>query len=89
MDIKNKQGLITVAVVAAVAFLAYKTFGKKKDKKFYAEQIIDSGYYTSGITNLLSFDEPFLEAWAKAAKKGEAKFMFGGKSYNTQGGKIG
>lgn len=89
MDLKNKKGFITVLVVVGVAFLAYKTLGKKKDKKYYAEQIIDAGYYTSGITSLLSFDEGFLQAWAKSAKKGEPTFIYGGKSYNTQGGRIG
>jgi hypothetical protein len=87
MDLKNKKGIITVLVVVAVSLVAYKML-LKKDKRFFAKQIIDEGYFTSGIETLLSFDQPFLEAWAKAAKKGETIFMFGGRTYNTQGGKI-
>lgn len=88
MNLKNKNGIITVLVVGGLAFLAYKVLGKTKDKRYYATQIINNGYYSSGITALLSFDQPYLEAWAKAAKKGEPTFMYGGKTYITQGGKL-
>lgn len=83
------KGIITVVVVAAVGYLAYKYLLLKKDKRFYAQTIINEGYYTSGIENLMkAFDEDFLKEWAKAAKKGNASFEYQGMVYNTQGGRV-
>jgi hypothetical protein len=91
MDSKNKKGLITVLVVVGVAIVAYKMFGKKKevqDKGWYARNIIQRGYYTSGITNLMTFNEDYLKAWSDAATQNLPVFIYDGKNHSTQGGKI-
>jgi len=85
----NKNVLTSVLVIgglAAVYFFLVKP--KKLNKNQAIDLIIQKGYFTSGRSNLESFDDAYVLAWAKAAKKGDEVFIYEGKTYNTQGGKL-
>jgi len=85
----NKNVFTSVLVVGgllAVYFFVVKP--KKLNKSKAIDLIIQKGYFTSGRSNLESFDETYILAWGKAAQTGSENFTHEGKTYNTQGGKI-
>jgi hypothetical protein len=81
---KNTKGIIAVLAVAAVTVVAVRLLFKSK--RAYASVIIKAGKAQNYVM-LLSFDENYLRAWAKAVKKGQDTFTVNGNSYNTTGGK--
>jgi uncharacterized protein YbcV (DUF1398 family) len=81
---KNMKGAIAVTIVAAIAFIAWKTSSKKK--KDDAQVIVDNGH-ASNIEVLRTFDPAFVKAWADASRSGQPQFFYNGFAYNTTGGK--
>lgn len=82
----KKQTLVWIGIYAVVGYAAYMYF--KPSKKKNIDTIISTGNYSSAPSNLEGFGEDFLKSWAKAAKKNEPAFVFQGKVYNTNGGRI-
>ena len=81
---KTSKTLIYVGIYAVVAYGVYAYLFSKKS---YAKIIANSGNYTKGVEELMNFETPYLKAWSKATKSGQASFVFGGSTYNTKGGK--
>lgn len=79
------KGVVTILALAAVAGGVW--FLLLRNKKRHAATIVKEGK-SANYSTLLTFDEPFLRAWAKAAKAGNDTFTFEGKTYNTDGGKV-
>jgi hypothetical protein len=86
MSNKMITGLVVVGGLAALYFLVIKPKTFNKDRAI--DTIISKGYYSSGRANLESFDDDFILAWGSAAKSNSQTFVFGGKTYKTQGGKV-
>ena len=87
---KTTKGIIAVAIVAALGYLAY-TFTKKDNKKLnnklhYAKII--SSYTGTGYMLYMTLDEGYLKERAAAFKAGDATFTFNGKTYTTETGKV-
>ena len=80
------KGIVAVAVVGGLGFLAYKLF-LQDTPQFYAKKIAEAGKH-SNETFLKTLDKPFLKEWYKAIKDGKDTFVYNGANYNTQGGKI-
>lgn len=81
----KKSTLVWVGVYAVVAYGAYYMFFSKDA---YAKAIIKAGKYKGSLEDLKSFGMNFLRPWAKAAKNNQPTFTFGGKTFNTQGGRV-
>jgi hypothetical protein len=87
MNNKNLvTGVFVLGGIAAIYFTLIKPMIWTKSKA--AKIILKNGYYRSGMDNLLSFDDGYVIAWGKAAKKLEETFTYKGTVYETQGGKI-
>jgi hypothetical protein len=82
---KNGNGLLWVLIVGGGGFAFYKYYWDSQ--KRYAQLIIKNGYYHSDISNLLSYDKPYVKAWAIAAQNGNPQFKYNGVVYATNGGK--
>lgn len=74
-----------IALYVAIAGAGYYVL--THSKKHYANIILRFGEAGGGLHALMQLDKPYLAAWAKASKLGAASFAFGGKTYNTKGGK--
>lgn len=91
MKLKSK----TLVPVIGIALIAYYLYSKKKNKQSASEPtktdnatlIVSTGNSTS-FAALMNFDEAYINAWAAAARAGQPTFAFGGKMYNTKGGKV-
>lgn len=75
-------GLVILAVGGYFIYSKIKTNQKSND----VDVIISSGSF-SNKNFLLTFDPPFVNAWANAVKANTPTFTYLGKKYNTQGGK--
>lgn len=75
-------GLIILAVGGYFIYSRVKTNQKNSD----VDVIISSGSF-SNKKLLLTFDPPFVTAWANAVKAKTPIFTYLGKKYNAQGGK--
>ena len=84
MQSSTKHGLIVLAVFAALGGGYYVLMNTKRH---YASVIVNKGKYGSGVDALMTFDKPYLKAWAKAAKSGATNFNYNGRTINTQGGR--
>ena len=82
---KNVKGIATVVLVGAVVAGLYLHFNKSKISN--AQTIVKLGGHTS-VATLLTFDEAYVTAWAKALSKGSTTFQYQNKSYYTDGGKL-
>lgn len=81
---KNVKGVLTVIGVVAVV-LAVHHF-TNRGKKAAAKQIIKLNGTTSSYASLLTMDEGYVKAWAKALTKGKEDFTYNNETYRTQGG---
>ncbi len=81
------KGIITVVTVLAVGYAAYYFLLWDK-KAFYAKKIEAAGKHGSASSLIQILGEDFLKQWYKAVKKGSDSFLYQGKTYNTQGGKL-
>jgi hypothetical protein len=84
-DIMNKKTLLYVGIYAVVAYGAYYMYFSKDA---YAKAIIKAGKYRGTKEDLKAFGMNFLRPWSKSAKNNMPTFLFEGKAYNTNGGKI-
>lgn len=80
---KNKFliGLVAVVLIAVAMYFFYF----KKSKPSNAKTIIKFAGY-SDYAALLTFDEDYLQAWAKEIAKGHETFTVKGVIYYTKGG---
>ena len=85
MNQKNKKGLFVILGVSAMVFAAWYMYSHTK--RAYATTIVKLGG-NSSFPSLMSFDEGYLKAWAKSLSKARDTFVYDGKVYNTQGGKL-
>jgi hypothetical protein len=85
MDANKKNGYIAVAVTVAVLGAAWYMYSHTK--RFYAAKITRLGG-SSGFAVLMTFDQGYLKAWAKAIGKAKPTFTYDGNNYNTQGGML-
>jgi len=86
MQSKTTKGIIAVAIVAALSYLAY-TFTKKDNKKLQYAKIISS-YTGTGYMLYIPFDEGYLKSRADAFKAGDATFAYNSKTYITSSGTV-
>lgn len=82
---KTLKGILAVAIVGGLVYLAY-TQSKGKTGKYIT--IITGTGNAQNAQLLLTFDEKFLKEWAKASKRGMPTFEYQGKTYKTKGGKV-
>lgn len=80
-----KNNWILILSIGAIASGGYYLY--TNTKKHYANVIVNKGKYGRGVDALMTFDKPFLKAWAKAARSGATIFEYNGKKINTQGGR--
>ena len=80
------KGLYWALGFAGAGFGFYKLYWDTQ--KRYAQVIIKNGYYHSDVSNLLSYDKPYVKAWAKAAQIHSRTFSYNGVDYSTNGGLI-
>jgi hypothetical protein len=79
----DKKVIIWTVVFAGIGFGAYMYLSNSK--KSYATIIVRGGA-SSGYETLLTFDKPYLKAWAMAVKTKQPTFTYNGLIFNTQGG---
>jgi hypothetical protein len=89
----DKKLVLPVLIIAAVGYYLYS---KKKQstqvekpltQAEYAGIIIASGNHGK-LSDLMSFQYDYVQAWANAVQKGETKFNYQGQTYNVKGGKL-
>ena len=81
----NIKGIIAIGVMGAIGFVLYRTILLPKSKK--VKVIIDKGYSMGTETQLMSFDDKFINAWYNSANNDYQVFIIDGITYNTKGGK--
>jgi hypothetical protein len=81
----NIKGIIAIGVLGAIGFVLYRTILFPKSKK--VKVIIYKGYSSGTETQLLAFDDKFINAWYNSAKNDYQVFIIDGIAYNTKGGK--
>lgn len=81
----NLKGIIAVGVLSAIGYVLYKTILLPKSKK--VSVIINKGYYSGTETQLMSFDDKYIDAWYNSAKNDYQVFIIDGITYNTKGGR--
>ena len=83
MQIKQRNGIIAVAVTAAVIGVGWYFYSHTK--RFYAGRITKFGG-TSNFAGLMTMDEGYLKSWSKAIAKGKETFSYDNRNFYTQGG---
>jgi hypothetical protein len=81
---KTTTGILTVIGIAAIVAAVYHF--TNKGKKQYAKTIVKYGGGSNYVW-LLTADEGYLKAWAKALVNSKSSFDYNGKTYNAIGGK--
>jgi hypothetical protein len=82
---KNMKGILVVAVIAGLGYLAYKQ--AKPGKRNQVHYLIAGNYTGATIADLLGMGDDYIAAWYKAAKDGKASFTLSSGTYNVKGGK--
>lgn len=80
---KNTKGAIAVITVLGIAFLTWRLM--QKNKRAYANII--SKNTGNKYLILLTFDEGYLKAWAKAITSKNQDFSYKEETYNVLTGK--
>lgn len=87
---KNIKGLIAVAIVGVLGYLAYKKLGKPNSievVKSYLNSIY--GEIEGGRINVLkTMDKGYIDNWSEAIMNGKNDFEYNGKIYHTKGGNV-
>lgn len=78
--------VVIFGVIGATGYLAYTKFFISKTQKVV--KIIELGYSTGDFKTLMALDTTYIDAWYQAAKKGNASFVIGATTFNTQGGQV-
>lgn len=84
---KNTKGIIAVAVVVLLGFIAYKKLAKPDSRKViinYLDATFGADSKHKDFIN--NADKGYVESWSKALMNGKDTFEFNGKTYNTKGG---
>jgi len=81
---------ISVLILAFGGYYAYKKLqdSKKISKKEAILIIVGNGFHKNENNFLETFEENFLFEWIKAIKDGKSTFIYNGKNYLTNGGKL-
>jgi hypothetical protein len=79
----DKKVIIWAIAIGGVGYGAY--WYLTNTVKAYASAIVKGGA-SSGYETLLTFDKPYLKAWATAVKAKQDTFTYNGLIFNTQGG---
>jgi hypothetical protein len=82
---KNTKTVLTLVGVSLVVAAVFH-FGNAS-KKRYAKVIIKLNGTSGSYATLLTMDEGYLRAWAKALGKGKQNFSYAGETYSSSGGK--
>lgn len=82
----NLKGIIAVGVLSVIGYVLYKTILLPKSKK--VSVIINKGFYNGTETQLMSFDDKYIDAWYNSAKNDYQVFIIDGVTYNTKGGRV-
>jgi TctA family transporter len=85
---KNVKGLIVVAIVGVLGYVAYKKFILPNSKKVVIAYL-DSMF---GITQehkdfVNKADKVYIDSWSKAIMNGKPTFDANGTTYETNGGR--
>ena len=84
---KNLNGLIAVAVIGILGYIAYKKLGTPNSKKVVINYLNASyGYADSHVDFINKADKGYVDNWSKAIMNGKDTFEFNGKTYWTKGG---
>lgn len=88
----NSKKLVPVIAIAVVAYYLYwrkknKTSASEPTKIDNATLIVSTGNSTS-FPALMNLDEAYIGTWAAAIRASQPTFIYGGKTYNTKGGKV-
>ncbi len=81
---KNLKAILWIAAIGAGGYYGYKKLILTKDH--WMKQILIVGGASSAKV-LATFEDKYVEAWGKAAKKGQPQFIYNGAKYATIGGK--
>ena len=81
----NVKGIIAVGVLSAIGYVLYRTILLPKSKK--VQVIINKGYSGNTETQLMAFDDKFIDAWYNSAKHDYQVFIINGVTYLTKGGR--
>ena len=87
---KNMKGLLAVAVIAVIGFIAYKTL-VVNPYEVVSKYLLGLYGYDEGRTVASlkkNFDQKFIEAWSKAIMNGEQFFYQDGKKLVTATGRV-
>lgn len=84
---KNVQGIIAIAVVGIIGYLAYKKLGKPDSKKVIINYL-DATFglkkeHTDFVNNA---DKGYIDSWSDAIMNGKDTFQYNGTTYVTRGG---
>lgn len=92
---KNINGLIAVAVVGLLGYLAYKKFGKKgglsnsKNREVVANYLYSVwGYSKEREDFSKSADQDYIDLWAEAIMSGKDTFTHKGNTIVTKTGRV-
>jgi hypothetical protein len=84
---KNTKGIIAVAVVVLLGFIAYKKLAKPNSKKVVINYLNATfGFKKENADFVNSADKGYIDNWSNALKNGSDTFEFNGKTYNTKFG---
>jgi hypothetical protein len=84
---KNIKGLIVVAIVGVLGYVAYKKFILPNSKKVVIAYM-DSTFGGSHEDFVNKADKVYIDSWAKAIMDGKTTFDANGITYVTKGGKV-
>jgi uncharacterized Zn-binding protein involved in type VI secretion len=83
---KNLNGIIVVAVIGLLGFLAYKKFGKPNSRKVVINYL-DATFGGDHSAFVNSADKGYIDNWSDAIMNGSTTFTFNGTTFVTRGGK--
>jgi hypothetical protein len=84
---KNIQGIIAVALVGLVGYLAYKKIGKPDSKKVVINYLDATfGFKKEHAVFVSKADKGYIDSWSEAIMNGKDTFQYNGTTYVTNGG---
>lgn len=82
---KNTKGIIAVAVVVLLGFIAYKKLAKPDSRKIIINYLNATfGFKKENADFVNSADKGYIDNWSNALMNGSDTFEFNGKTYNTK-----
>jgi len=83
---KNVKGIIVVAVVGLLSYLAYKKFGKPDSRKVVTKYL-DATFGGDHTAFVNKADKGYIDSWSEAIMNGSTTFVYNGTTFVTRGGK--